>query len=124
MLRTTSNAKVLLIINILMGNHGYSQRKTLQVGEFELKLKTTCSHKNADGSSALGKAIETIEATCVEHGYTTHECSICHSIVKVDNNDELKKHTPTHHVQIDATCTATGKQNTGSAVCAKTLQRR
>ena len=84
--------------------------KTLQVGEFELKLKTTCSHKNADGSSALGKAIETIEATCVEHGYTTHECSICHSIVKVDNNDELKKHTPTHHVQIDATCTATGKK--------------
>ena len=83
--------------------------KTLQVGEFELKLKTTCSHKNADGSSALGKAIETIKATCVEHGYTTHECSICHSIVKVDNNDELKKHTPTHHVQIDATCTATGK---------------
>ena len=83
--------------------------KTLQVGEFDLKLKTTCSHKNADGSSALGKAIETIEATCVEHGYTTHECSICHSIVKVDNNDELKKHTPTHHVQIDATCTATGK---------------
>ena len=82
---------------------------TLQVGEFELKLKTTCSHKNADGSSALGKAIETIEATCVEYGYTTHECSICHSIVKVDNNDELKKHTPTHHVQIDATCTATGK---------------
>lgn len=57
--------------------------KTLQVGEFELKLKTTCSHKNADGSSALGKAIEIIEATCVEHGYTTHECSICHSIVKV-----------------------------------------
>ena len=83
--------------------------KTLQVGEFELKLKTTCSHKNADGSSALGKAIETIEATCVEYGYTTHECSICHSIEKVDNNDELKKHTPTHHVQIDATCTATGK---------------
>ena len=82
---------------------------TLKVGEFELKLKTTCSHKNADGSSALGKAIETIEATCVEYGYTTHECSICHSIVKVDNNDELKKHTPTHHVQIDATCTATGK---------------
>ena len=84
--------------------------KTLQVGEFELKLKTTCSHKNADGSSALGKAIETIEATCVEQGYTTHECSICHSIVKVDNNDELKKHTLTRHVQIDATCTATGKK--------------
>ena len=82
----------------------------LQVGEFELKLKTICSHKNADGSSALGKAIETIEATCVEHGYTTHKCSICHSIVKVDNNDELKKHTLTRHVQIDATCTATGKK--------------
>ena len=82
----------------------------LEVCEFELKLKTTCSHKNADGSSALGKAIETIETTCVEHGYTTHKCSICHSIVKVDNNDELKKHTPTHHVQIDATCTATGKK--------------
>ena len=82
----------------------------LQVGEFELKLKTTCSHKNADGSSALGKAIETIEATCVEHGYTTHECSICHSIVKVDNNDELKKHTLTYVQKKDATCTATGKK--------------
>ncbi len=81
----------------------------LQVGEFELKLKTTCSHKNADGSSALGKAIETIEATCVEHGYTTHKCSICHSIVKVDNNDELKKHTLTYVQKKDATCTATGK---------------
>ncbi len=82
----------------------------LQVGEFELKLKTTCSHKNADGSSALGKAIETIEATCVEHGYTTHKCSICHSIVKVDNNDELKKHTLTYVQKKDATCTATGKK--------------
>ena len=81
-----------------------------QVGEFELKLKTTCSHKNADGSSALGKAIETIEATCVEHGYTTHKCSICHSIVKVDNNDELKKHTLTYVQKKDATCTATGKK--------------
>ena len=84
--------------------------KTLQVGEFELKLKTTCSHKNADGSSALGKAIETIEATCVEQGYTTHECSICHSIVKVDNNDELKEHTLTYVQKKDATCTATGKK--------------
>ena len=84
--------------------------KTLKVGEFELKLKTTCSHKNADGSSALGKAIETIEATCVEHGYTTHKCSICHSIVKVDNNDELKKHTLTYVQKKDATCTATGKK--------------
>ena len=84
--------------------------KTLQVGEFELKLKTTCSHKNADGSSALGKAIETIEATCVEHGYTTHKCSICHSIVKVDNNDELKEHTLTYVQKKDATCTATGKK--------------
>ena len=82
----------------------------MQVGEFELKLKTTCSHKNADGSSALGKAIETIEATCVEHGYTTHKCSICHSIVKVDNNDELKKHTLTYVQKKDATCTATGKK--------------
>ena len=82
----------------------------MQVGEFELKLKTTCSHKNADGSSALGKAIETIEATCVEHGYTTHKCSICHSIVKVDNNDELKEHTLTYVQKKDATCTATGKK--------------
>ena len=83
----------------------------LEVCEFELKLKTTCSHKNADGSSALGKAaIETIEATCVKHGYTTHKCSICHSIVKVDNNDELKKHTLTYVQKKDATCTATGKK--------------
>ena len=68
----------------------------LQVGEFELKLKI-CSHTNADGSSALGKAIETFEATCIEHGYTTHKCSICHSTVKVYKDDELKAHTLTHH---------------------------
>ena len=81
----------------------------LQVGEFELKLNT-CSHKNADGSSALGEAIKTIEATCIEHGYTTHECSICHSIVKVDKDDELNKHTLTRHAQEDATCLETGKK--------------
>ena len=81
----------------------------MQVGEFELKLNT-CSHKNADGSSALGEAIKTVEATCIEHGYTTHECSICHSIVKVDNDDELNKHTLTRHAQEDATCIETGKK--------------
>ena len=81
----------------------------LQVGEFELKLNT-CSHKNADGSSALGEAIKTVEATCIEHGYTTHECSICHSIVKVDKDDKLNKHTLTRHAQEDATCIETGKK--------------
>ena len=81
---------------------------TLQVGEFELKLQI-CSHKNADGSSALGKAIETFEATCTEHGYTTHKCSICHSTVKVYKDDELKAHTLTHHEAKAATCTEAGK---------------
>ena len=81
----------------------------LQVGEFELKLKT-CTHKNADGSSALGEAIKTVEATCIEYGYTTHECSICHSIVKVDKDDKLNKHTLTRHAQEDATCIETGKK--------------
>ena len=68
----------------------------LQVGEFELKLQT-CTHTNADGSSALGNAIKTVETTCTEHGYTTYKCSICHSIVKEYKTDELKKHTLTHH---------------------------
>ena len=68
----------------------------LQVGEFELKLQT-CTHTNADGSSALGNAIKTVETTCTEHGYTTYKCSICHSIVKKYKTDELKKHTLTHH---------------------------
>ena len=82
----------------------------LQVGEFELKLNT-CSHKNADGSSALGEAIKTVEATCIEYGYTTHECSICHSIVKkVNKDDGLNKHTLTRHAQEDATCIETGKK--------------
>ena len=72
----------------------------LQVGEFELKLQT-CTHTNADGSSALGNAIKTVETTCTEHGYTTYECSICHSTVKVYKNDELKKHTLTHHEATD-----------------------
>ena len=77
----------------------------LQVGEFELKLNT-CSHKNADGSSALGEAIKTVEATCIEHGYTTHECSICHLIVNEYLN--LKPHTLTHHALKAATCTEAG----------------
>ena len=73
----------------------------LQVGEFELKLQT-CTHTNTDGSSALGDPIENVETTCTEHGYTTYECSICHSTVKVYKNDELKKHTLTHHEATDA----------------------
>ena len=77
----------------------------LQVGEFELKLKT-CSHKNNDGSSALGAAIKTVEPTCTEHGYTTKECSLCHLIVKEYLN--LKPHTLTHHALKAATCTETG----------------
>ena len=68
----------------------------LQVGEFELKLQT-CTHTNADGSSALGNAIKTVETTCTEHGYTTYKCSICHSTVKEYKTDELKKHTLTYH---------------------------
>ena len=68
----------------------------LQVGEFELKLQT-CTHTNADGSSALGNAIETVETTCTELGYTTYKCSICHSTVKKYKTDELKKHTLTYH---------------------------
>ncbi len=79
----------------------------LQVGEFELKLQT-CSHKNADGSDALGEVMETVEPTCTEHGYTTHECSICNSIVKVYKDDVLKPHTLTHHALKDATCTEAG----------------
>ena len=68
----------------------------LQVGEFELKLQT-CTHTNADGSSALGNAIKTVETTCTELGYTTYKCSICHSIVKKYKTDELKKHILTYH---------------------------
>ena len=68
----------------------------LQVCEFELKLQT-CTHTNADGSSALGNAIKTVETTCTEHGYTTYKCSICHSKVKKYKTDELKKHTLTYH---------------------------
>ena len=67
----------------------------MQVGEFELKLNT-CTHQKADGSSAFGEA-KSVEATCTEHGYTTHECSICHLIVKEYLNDELKPHTLTHY---------------------------
>ena len=68
---------------------------TLQVGEFKLKLNT-CTHLKADGSSAFGEA-KSVEVTCTEHGYTTHECSICHLIVKEYLNDELKPHTLTHY---------------------------
>ena len=81
--------------------------KALQVGEFELKL-ITCSHKNVDGSSALGAVIKNVDPTCVEHGHTTKECSICHSIVKVYKDDELKPHTLTLHAQKNATCTEAG----------------
>ena len=80
---------------------------TLQVGEFKLKLQT-CTHKKADDSDALGGVIETVEPTCTEHGYTTHECSICHLIVKVYKDDVLKPHTVTHHELKAATCTEAG----------------
>ena len=81
--------------------------RTLQVGEFKLKLQT-CSHKNTDGSDALGEVIENVEPTCTEHGYTTHKCSLCNSIVKVYKDDVLKPHTLTHHAMKDATCTEAG----------------
>ena len=81
--------------------------RTLQVGEFKLKLQT-CSHKNTDGSDALGDVIKNVEPTCTEHGYTTQECSLCNSIVKVYKDDDLKPHTLTHHAQKDATCTEAG----------------
>ena len=81
--------------------------RTLQVGEFKLKLQT-CSHKKADGSDALGEVIENVEPTCTEHGYTTHKCSICNFIVKVYKDDVLKPHTLTHHALKDATCTEAG----------------
>ena len=77
----------------------------LQVGEFELKLNT-CTHLKADGSSALGAAIKTVEPTCTEHGYTTKECSLCHLIVNEYLN--LKPHTLTHHALKAATCTEAG----------------
>ena len=80
---------------------------TLQVGEFELKLNT-CSHKNADGSDALGEVMETVEPTCTEPGYTTHKCSLCNSIVKVYKDDVLKPHKLTHHEAKAATCTEAG----------------
>ena len=80
---------------------------TMQVGEFELKLNT-CSHKNANNSDALGEVINTVEPTCTEHGYTTHKCSLCNSIVKVYKDDVLKPHTLTHHALKDATCTEAG----------------
>lgn len=81
--------------------------RTLQVGEFKLKLQT-CSHKNTDGSDALGEVTETVEPTCTEHGYTAHKCSLCNSIVKVYKDDVLKPHTLTHHALKDATCTEAG----------------
>ena len=81
--------------------------RTLQVGEFKLKLQT-CSHKNTDGSDALGEVMETVEPTCTEPGYTTHKCSLCNSIVKVYKDDVLKPHTLTHHELKAATCTEAG----------------
>uniref|UniRef100_UPI0040262D9B BspA family leucine-rich repeat surface protein n=1 Tax=Segatella hominis TaxID=2518605 RepID=UPI0040262D9B len=81
--------------------------RTLQVGEFKLKLQT-CSHKNTDGSDALGDVIKNVEPTCTEHGYTTHKCSICNSIVKVYKDDVLKPHKLTHHELKAATCTEAG----------------
>ncbi len=81
--------------------------RTLQVGEFKLKLQT-CSHKNTDGSDALGDVIKNVEPTCTEHGYTTQKCSLCNSIVKVYKDDDLKPHTLTHHELKAATCTEAG----------------
>ena len=95
----------------------------LQVGEFELKLNT-CTHLKADGSSALGAAIKTVEPTCTEHGYTTKECSLCHLIVKEYLN-LLKPHTLTHHALKAATCTETGlKEYWQCNVCNKLFSNK
>ena len=95
----------------------------LQVGEFELKLKT-CTHLKADGSSALGAAIKTVEPTCTEPGYTTKECSLCHLIVKEYLN-LLKPHTLTHHALKAATCTETGlKEYWQCNVCNKLFSNK
>ena len=95
----------------------------LQVGEFELKLNT-CTHLKADGSSALGAAIKTVEPTCTEPGYTTKECSLCHLIVKEYLN-LLKPHTLTHHALKAATCTETGlKEYWQCNVCNKLFSNK
>ena len=95
----------------------------LQVGEFELKLNT-CTHLKADGSSALGAAIKTVEPTCTEPGYTTKECSLCHLIVKEYLN-LLKPHTLTHHALKAATCTETGlKEYWQCNVCNKLFSKK
>ena len=95
----------------------------LQVGEFELKLNT-CTHLKADGSSALGATIKTVEPTCTEHGYTTKECSLCHLIVKEYLN-LLKPHTLTHHALKAATCTETGlKEYWQCNVCNKLFSNK
>ena len=80
---------------------------TLQVGEFRLKL-STCSHKNADGSSALGEALSTVPATCTKPAYTTHKCSLCGAIIEVVASADLAPHSLVHHEAKDPTCTEAG----------------
>lgn len=93
--------------------------KTLQVGEFELKL-VTCSHTNESGASALTEVSKT-PATCTRRAYTTYNCSICKLNVEVEEG-ELAPHTLTHHEAKEATCTETGNiEYWQCSVCNKTF---
>lgn len=91
----------------------------MQVSEFELKL-ITCTHKNEDGSSALGEALSTMPATCTEHSYSTYKCSICNNTIKIENEGDFAPHELIHHEAKAPTCTETGnKEYWQCGVCSK-----
>ena len=91
----------------------------MQVAEFELKL-ITCTHKNEDGSSALGEPRYTEPATCTKRGYSRYWCSICQNMIDIENDGDLAPHTLIHHEANAPKCTETGnKEYWQCDVCSK-----
>lgn len=93
---------------------------TFQVEEFELKL-VTCTHTNADGSSALGPTLGTVPSTCTKHGYTTHYCPLCKRNINVKLS-QLQPHQLVYKDAKAATCTQKGNiEHWQCSVCSKTF---
>ena len=79
---------------------------SMQVSELKLHL-VTCTHLNADGSSALGDPTS-VEATCKEYAHELRHCSICNRDVKTYTGTTYALHLLTKTDAKEATCTEPG----------------
>ena len=79
---------------------------SMQVSELKLHL-ITCTHLNADGSSALGDPTS-VEATCKDYAHELRHCSICDRDLKTYTGTTYAPHVLAKTEAKEATCTEAG----------------